>query len=72
MAHTSETTLDGGVVIEFPLDRVRPADEHVNNKPTCMDCSNVYAGVRGLFCGYFNETIIYEEVAEECSEFDPL
>ena len=56
-------------VIAFPANRVR----HVEDKPiTCMDCEHVAAGTRGLYCTYFNEPIVFEDVARECSEFEPL
>lgn len=57
-------------VLMFPVERTRPP---VEEKPiTCMDCDNVAAGTRGLYCTYFNEFITFEEVAQECSEFEPI
>lgn len=68
-----EMTFDrDAVVIPFPLDRIRTADFESQGAPTCLDCSHCYAGVRGLFCGYFAEPIVYEDIAEDCSEFDAL
>lgn len=70
MADDAETNV--GVVIPFPLDRVRVPDEEEVRKPTCLDCEHCYAGVRGLFCGMFKESIFFEDVAEDCGEFEPV
>lgn len=69
-----EATFDrGGVVIPFPMDRIRSANfETEGDGVTCLDCSHVYVGAKGLFCGYFAEPIVYEDIAEDCSEFDAL
>lgn len=57
-------------VLMFPVERTRQPEP---DKPiTCMDCDHVTAGNRGLYCTYFSEFIVFEEVAQECSEFDPI
>lgn len=54
-------------VVRFPVERTRTPQPI-----TCMDCEHVTVGTRGLYCSYFNEPIVYEDVAQECSEFDPI
>lgn len=54
-------------VIAFPVERARTP-----TPVTCMDCQNVTAGVLGLYCRYFNEQIDFEDIAEDCSEFEPI
>ena len=56
-------------VIAFPSGKVRSPDEQVVKKKLCLDCEHCYVGPRGLFCGMFAEPIIYDDIAEECSEF---
>lgn len=65
MAGEPEASVDEPcVVIQFP------------NKGTatvsCLNCSYVFLGLRGIFCGMFAEPVVHETVAEECSEFDPI
>lgn len=60
-----------GIVIPFPTDRICKADVE-DVKLSCIDCQNVYVGTKGLYCGAFNETIEFDDVAMECSEFTPF
>ena len=59
-----------GEVIQFPLDRVRQVEEEPEEKLSCTDCQNVYVGTRGLFCGVYKESILFDEIANECPEYE--
>lgn len=52
-------------VIAFPVERTHPTE-----KLACGDCVHIMAGTSGLFCSYFREEIIFEDVAEECPEYE--
>jgi len=55
---------DAAIIVPFPVKELYV--------PTCLDCEHYYAGVKGSYCGYFAEPILYEDIAEECSEFQPV
>ena len=62
-----------GDVIRFPSERVKPVEEEPEEESiSCMDCQNVYVGTKGLFCGVFKEVIIFDDIAKDCSEFEPF
>jgi hypothetical protein len=59
-----------GDLIQFPLDRVRKVEEEPEEKLSCMNCQNVYVGTKGLFCGVFKEVIVFDDIAQDCSEYE--
>lgn len=51
-------------ILEFP--RVKEI------KLSCLECQNVFMGSRGLICGEYMETIVHDDVAQDCNAYEPF
>lgn len=55
-------------ILSFPIggrDGLMPEEP-----PKCSECEHANFGPHGIFCGMFREPVMFEEIAEECSEFE--
>lgn len=49
--------VESQVIVKFPLQLV------------CSACENFLCGPLGMYCGYWREEVVSEDVAEECDAF---
>ena len=53
------------------LETPGPRARYLEGEQRCTECEHVFLGVKGIYCGMFNEIIVSDEVAVECSEYSP-
>ncbi len=56
-------------IIPFPET---PSVVHHPSVRICSNCDNAYMGVRGIYCGVYQEEIVREDIAQECDDYEDV